>query len=64
MGDNMESSFKLLGIILGAIILIAGLAVVINSLINPMFGFLQDLSTGFAAILVGVIIIYAARRLG
>jgi hypothetical protein len=60
---KVQSSFKLLGTILGAIILIVGLAVMINSILTPMFGFLQDIAMGFTGILIGAIIIYAARRL-
>ena len=57
-------AYKMLGTILGALILIAGLAMATNSLINPMFGYIPDLFMGLTAILIGFIIIYAARRIG
>ncbi len=66
--DIRKYSFKTLGTVLGAIIIIAGVITIINALLYPMtfnflFGFIYDLSAGFAAILAGALIIYAARKL-
>jgi len=60
--EKVQSSFKWIGTVLGAIILILGIAVMVNTFINPpIFGFIQDISVGAAGILIGAIVIYAAR---
>ena len=61
---QVQSSFKLLGTILGSAILLVGLIVMINSIINPMLGFVQDVAMGLTGVAIGAIIIYAARTLG
>ncbi len=58
----MENSFRVLGTILGAIILVVGLALTIYALINPAFGYTQSLFVGLTAIAFGAIVIYAARK--
>jgi hypothetical protein len=54
-----------MGTVLGTIILALGLVVIARVIIYPpMLGFVQDLSIGFAGVMMGAIIIYGARRVG
>jgi hypothetical protein len=61
----LEKISRIMGTVFGSVILVLGVAVMTNAVIyRPMFGFLQDLSIGFAGLLVGVLILYASRRAG
>lgn len=61
----LESLSKTLGTVLGTVILVLGLAVVVRVIVYPpMLGYLQDLSMGCAGVVIGIVIIYGARRVG
>jgi F0F1-type ATP synthase assembly protein I len=61
-GEQLSSAFKLMDTILGAVIVIAGLGLIIYSLTNPAL--LSLISMGIIGALIGVGIIYAAKRYG
>jgi hypothetical protein len=60
--DNMDLSFQLLGTVLGAIILVAGLALILYALATAAAGLSLTVSVGIVAVFFGIIVIYAARK--
>jgi len=59
---NMDLSFQLLGTVLGAIILVAGLALIIYASATAAAGLSLTVSVGIVAVSFGIIVIYAARK--
>jgi F0F1-type ATP synthase assembly protein I len=61
-GQKVQSAFKLMGTILGAIILIVGLGLIVYAIIYPSA--LGLIFFGIVGAVIGAIVIYAARREG